>query len=131
MSPQEVAAGVVGVTARWESPVELHVRLNVLRGFHINGHEPGGGEDMPLIPTTLTVVGEAARGAEVEYPPGEEQNFAFSGRPIRVYGGDVTLVVRVPAPLPKGAAVRLNLSYQACDDSACLPPVTKQVDVAV
>jgi hypothetical protein len=131
MSPQEVAAGIVGVGARWASPVELHLRLDVLKGFHINAHHPDGDADLPLIPTTLTVVGEAARGAEVEYPPGEEQSFSFAGRPIRVYDGKVTVVVRIIAPLPKGAALRLNLSYQACDDSACLAPVTKQIEVAV
>jgi hypothetical protein len=130
MTPQQIAAGVVAVDARWESPLELHVRLSILKGFHVNAHEPGGGADLPLVPTTLAVVGEAARGATIEYPPGEEQRFAFADRPIRVYGGDVTLVVRVTTPPPKGAAVRLHLTYQACDDSACLPPVTRQVDVA-
>jgi uncharacterized protein YyaL (SSP411 family) len=131
MTPQEIAAGVVGVAARWASPVELHLRLNVLKGFHINAHHTDTNANLPLIPTTLAVVGEAARGAAVEYPPGEEQSFSFAERPIRVYSGDVTIVVRTVVSLPKGAAVRLNLSYQACDDSACLAPVTKQIEVAV
>jgi len=25
----------------------------------------------------------------------------------------------------------MNLTYQACDDTACLPPVTKQLEVPV
>jgi len=131
MSPQQIAGGVVGVRARWASPIELHLRLDVLKGFHINANTTDTKANHPLIPTTLTVVGEASRGAEVEYPPGEEQRFSFSEEPIHVYSGEVTIVVRITAPLPKGAAVRLNLSYQACDDSACLPPVTKQIEVAV
>jgi uncharacterized protein YyaL (SSP411 family) len=131
LSPQELAAGVVSVAARWDSAVELHVRLNILKGFHVNAHQPGAPKDLPLVSTTLTVVGEAARRAHVEYPPGEEQRFAFADQPIRVYNGEVTLVVRLVAPLPSGSSVRLNLSYQACDDTACLPPVTKQVEVSV
>jgi hypothetical protein len=76
------------------------------------------------------VLGDAAREANVDYPPGEEQRFAFATQPIRVYGGEVTFAVRVPSPPPKGQPLRMNLTYQACDDSACLPPVTKQLEVA-
>ena len=131
LSPRQIAAGVTTVAARWAAPTELHVRLNVLQQFHVNAHEPGGGNDVELIPTTLTVLGDAAGAARVEYPPGEEQRFAFTEQPIRVYGGEVTFVVRLPSPLPKGWPLRMNLTYQACDDTACLPPVTKQLEVPV
>jgi hypothetical protein len=102
------------------------VHLGVLRGFHINAHEPSGGE-VPLIPTRLAV----ADGADVEsidYPPGEEQRFAFADQPVRVYGGNVTIAVRFRSDQDASAPPAVTLSYQACDDSACLPPVTKQVE---
>jgi uncharacterized protein YyaL (SSP411 family) len=130
-SPREAGAGVVAVATRWQNPTELHVRLRIAEGFHINANDTGGGAELPLVPTTLTVAGDAARGAAVEYPAGAEQQFAFAESPIRVYGGEVTLVVRFTAAPAKGSAVRLNLSYQACDDSACLPPVTKPLEVLV
>ena len=129
VSPQEAGAGVVSVTARWENPLELHVRLEIADGYHVNAHDIGPESEVPLVPTTLTVTGDAGRGASVKYPPGQEQHFPYTDRPIRVYSGAVALVVRFPAPRPNVAALRLALSYQACDDTACLPPVTKQVDV--
>jgi uncharacterized protein YyaL (SSP411 family) len=130
-SPQEAGAGVVAVAASWQTPVELRVRLDVADGYHVNAHDIGPAVEVPLVPTTLTVSGDAGRGASVEYPPGREQQFAFMDRPLRVYSGAVTLVARFSAAPPKGAALRVALSYQACDDAACLPPVTKQIDVPV
>src|SRR5204862_5194283 len=122
---------VVTASARWANPLELHVRLTILKGFHINSHDAGASKDLPLVPTTLSVVGEAGRSAAVDYPTGEEQSFSFARRPIRVYSGEVEMVVRLSTAPQKGSVARLNLSYQPCDESACLPPVTKQVEVAV
>jgi thiol:disulfide interchange protein len=66
-------------------------------------------------------------GAEIGYPPGESRAFAFSQQPIRIYDRQVILVVRFSQP-PR-SAIKVTLSYQACDDRACFPPVTKQFDV--
>ena len=125
-SPRQLASGVVSAEARWMSAAELHLVLSILDGFHINAHNTGG--DLPLIATTLTA---DVPGAVVEYPPGEEQRFAFSEQPIRVYSGEIMLLVRFPNPPHPDSSVRLSLTYQACDDSACLPPVTKQFEVDV
>jgi uncharacterized protein YyaL (SSP411 family) len=132
LSPHEIAAGVVTARAAWAGPAELHLRLSILRGFHINAHDTGGA-DIPLIPTRVNVEGdpEESRGVSVEYPPGEEQGFAFADKPIRVYSGEVGIVVRFQQPPSTGEPVRLSLSYQPCDESTCLPPVTKRVEVAV
>lgn len=126
LSPQQIAQGVVSVSTSWRGPAELLVRLDILPGFHINAHKVEG--DVPLIATALTLGDDA--GAMVEYPPGREMGFAFADKPIRVYDGDVTIVVRFASPRREGAPAKLALSYQACDERACLPPVTKQVEVA-
>ena len=125
-TPQQIASGVVSVKAEWISAAELHVILSILKGFHINAHDTGS--DIPLIATALT---SDYPGMSVEYPPGEEIRFAFSEAPIRVYSGDVTLLVRFSPPPKPESIVRLNLTYQACDDSACFPPVTKQAELEV
>ena len=52
LSPQQIAEQVVTVGAEWAGPLELRVRLGILRGFHINAHDPGS--DLPLIGTRLT-----------------------------------------------------------------------------
>ena len=123
LSPQQAARGIASAAAHWAGPTELHVRLNILRGFHINAHEIGS--DLPLIPTTLTV--QDMPDAAVEYPPGEELRAAFVDEPICVYSGEANVVIRFASPphLP----LRLSLSYQACDETACLPPVTKTIEV--
>ncbi|HXE51901.1 MAG TPA: DUF255 domain-containing protein, partial [Tepidisphaeraceae bacterium] len=125
-SLQQVAAGVVSVKAEWHSAAELHLVLSILENFHINAHEAGG--DIPLIATNLTT---DVPGAAVEYPPGEETAFAFTKTPIRVYSGDVTLVVRFSPPPKPESQVRFILTYQACDDTSCFPPVTKQLEMEV
>ena len=123
-TPSEIAANAVGLRAAWATPTQLNVHLDVLDGFHINAHLAGKG----LVPTTLTVT----RGpdvAAVDYPPGEEQRFAFADEPIRVYAGSVTIAVRFASAPPAGEPLHLSLTYQACDDSACLAPVTKRLDL--
>ena len=126
LSPQEVAAEVVQVTAAWLDERRLDVRVSILSGFHINANQPAKG----LVPTQVIVGHEgAAEVAGVDYPPGEEQRFAFTDETVRAYSGDVSIVVNFKSPMTGGRAVRLSLQHQACDDNACLAPVTKQIEV--
>ena len=46
---------------------------------------------------------------------------------MSVYEGNVEIRVRSGAPLP--AAEKLALTFQACDDSSCLPPETVKLAV--
>jgi hypothetical protein len=41
----------------------------------------------------------------------------------------VIISVRFKIDQPPNVPVRIALSYQACDDNACLPPITKQVEI--
>jgi uncharacterized protein YyaL (SSP411 family) len=120
MSPQELAGRVVKVEGRWVSPTELELKLIVLRGFHLQAHEAGPG----LVATSLSV----PEGARVEYPSGELRHLEFAEEAVRVYDGTVTLKVTFDQPLT--AAIKLGLTYQACDERACLPGVTKAIEVA-
>lgn len=123
-SPSEIAASVISMRAQWATPTQLNVHLDVLDGFHINAHEAGKG----LIPTTLSV-SQGPDLAGIDYPPGEERRFAFADAPIRVYDGTVTIAVRFKdEPLPADV-LHLSLTYQACNESACLSPVTKRVEL--
>jgi len=125
-SPQQTAADVVSAKARWMSPGELHLGLRIRDGFHINSHEPAG--EVPVIATTVIV---DAPGASIEYPPGEEQRFGFSDVPLRVYSGEVTILIRFSVPPKPDSSLRVSLMYQACNDNACLPPVTRQFELDV
>jgi hypothetical protein len=89
-------------------------------------HEPSQG----LLATQLAVTGNSsAEVLSIEYPPGEEQAFAFADKPLRVYTGEVTIVVRFKSNMTGADHLSLGLYYQACDDNACLPPVTKQMNI--
>lgn len=101
--------------------------VKVLDTFHLNANQAAEG----LVPTTLVL---ASRGGDtevsVDYPPGEERQFAFANKPLRVYEGTVTIVARLSKPLPTGTGVRATLSYQPCTEDACLVAANKQVEFA-
>jgi uncharacterized protein YyaL (SSP411 family) len=127
-SPQELAAGVVTGHAGWTPDRrQLHLKLTIADGYHLNSHNPGGDSKLTLYGTVLQLADEV--GGNTEYPPGEELKLGFSDQPIRVYSGEVTLVTHLTNPPAHGSKVRVSLSYQACTDQACLPPVVKQMDV--
>jgi uncharacterized protein YyaL (SSP411 family) len=131
LPPAKIAEGVVQIKPHWATPTDLHVRLTILDGFHINAHDPQGG-DVPLVPTNLTITDSYGAPADIElidYPPGEEQAFAFTDKPIRVYTGDAVIAVRFKGVTVGGGPLKLNISYQACDESACLPAVMKTIEV--
>lgn len=124
LSPMDVAEGVVSVETKWATPRQLDVRLSVLDGFHVNANEASEG----LVATTVRVMGDAAEQVErVDYPPGELRAFAFAEQGIRVYEGAVLVVVRFKPGAEAVGPVKLAVTYQACDEDACLPPVVKEV----
>ncbi len=107
------ARAVVSGAGSWRP---LAVRLRLKPGWHINANPAS--EDF-LIPTEV-------KGAvrSVAYPPGEASRFAFSPTPLAVYAGAVVLRGEVAAN-----ARSVLLTYQACDERRCLPPVTKTLEL--
>jgi uncharacterized protein YyaL (SSP411 family) len=126
-TPEQIAAGIVTVGGQWQSLAELHLVLKILDGFHINAHDTSG-SDAPLIPTTLTIEDTEAT---IEFPPGELRSFAFSEKPLRIYEGEVTVRIRFSNHPKPESSLRLNIRYQPCDDSSCLPAINKQIDIEV
>lgn len=104
---------------------EAAVVVHIAEGYHMNSHKPS---DAYLIPTTLTPKLPAGiRLVDTMYPAGRLKKFAFSpDKPLDVYSGTVTLRLKLTAAdtAALGATtVPMVLRYQACNDSACLPPV--------
>jgi uncharacterized protein YyaL (SSP411 family) len=122
LSPQEIAAGVVAAHGEWLDARQLRLRLQILAGFHINAHET-----MKDLIATAVMVDPASTVDGIDYPPGEMQSFAFADQPIRVYSGDVTILIRFKSL--QREAPRVAIQYQACDESACFAPVRKPVEV--
>jgi len=110
-------------TADGTAIVELEVAIK--EGWHINSASPGLAY---LIPTSVTVpAGQAVTLDKVGYPPGKEVTLGFAGKPISVYEGKLVLTLSMKPTTSPGAAgpattVRGALTYQACNDTACMQP---------
>jgi DsbC/DsbD-like thiol-disulfide interchange protein len=101
------------------------VVVKISTGYHMNSHKPS---DSYLIPTTLTPqLPNGFKLTEAVYPAGRDEKFPFSpDKPLNVYSGSVTLRLRMTAEdgAPLGATtIPVTLRFQACNLSACLPPV--------
>lgn len=104
---------------------QIAVVVNIESGYHMNSHKPS---DSYLIATTLTPQLPAGFTlVDTMYPAGRNEKFPFSpDKPLNVYSGSVTLKMKLTAQdaAPIGATtIPITLRYQACNNSACLPPV--------
>jgi hypothetical protein len=88
--------------------------MRIRDGWHVNANPASSPY---LIPTEV-------RGDvdDVRYPKGEMMSFSFTDDAISVYGGEVTLEGEL-------SGKTLILVYQACDDSRCLSPVERTLEV--
>ena len=129
-SPQQSAEAAVDLDALWQGPTELHIQLSIAPGYHINHHEPANAGDVPLVATRLVVESPGATVGAMLYPQPVERTLPFADAPLLMYEGDVTIIVRFASAPEQGSELNFALTYQACDDSACLPPVTKRFRVA-
>lgn len=117
------------------STFEIGVVVGIMPGFHMNAHKVS--EDY-LIPTNLTAKPPAGiKEVQTLYPEGTNLKLSFSDKPLSVYTKQFT--VRAKFSVAANAALgKMNLpftlQYQACNDSACLPPVKipviAKIDVA-
>jgi hypothetical protein len=115
------------------SQFQIAIVVDIARGFHMNSHKP---TDAYLIPTTLTPKLPAGiQMGETIYPEGRSEKFSFSpDKPLNVYTGSVTVRLKLSASANAalGAiSLPLTLRYQACNDSACLPPAKVPVVVSL
>jgi thioredoxin:protein disulfide reductase len=104
---------------------QVAVVVDIENGYHMNSHKP---LDSYLIPTTLTPqLPSGFTLADTLYPPGKNLKFPFSpDKPLNVYTESVTLRLRLTAREDAklgDTSVPITLRYQACNNSACLPPV--------
>lgn len=121
-----------GLSSEAESVVQSHLRvdaetsngeraftvtLEIAEGWHLNANPAS--LDF-LIPTSLAT--DDGQSVEVAYPAGEVMRFAFAEDALSVYEGRIDLQGRLPKEF---SAKAIELTYQACDDARCLPPVTR------
>jgi uncharacterized protein YyaL (SSP411 family) len=96
------------------------LELDVAPGWHLNAHEA---RQSFLVPTAVESRGSALRG--VVYPEGETLEASPAAETVAVYRGHVRIEGEIE--VREGVAPGLSLTYQACDDLRCLPPLTRNV----
>jgi hypothetical protein len=95
----------------------FRLELNVRKGWHVNANPAGAG----LVPVTVAGVVGGVRG--LRYPAGSAWNGGAGELPV--YTGRV--VIEGEIERRGGGAAGVEVSYQACDDARCLPPVARIV----
>jgi hypothetical protein len=77
---------------------------------------------------SLSLEGDAEAG--IEYPVGQEKRFEFSDVPLSVYEGEFVIAV-IFSSAPSASKIDLTLTYQACNDNACLPIATQRISTQI
>lgn len=128
----QVSGSVSPDKTRRGRSVRGHVVMEIPAGLHVQSNKP---LDKFLIPTKLEV--EAPQGVRVSapvYPRAILRNLKFSKGKVAVYEGRA--VIRFNATIPasfgeNSAELKGRLRFQACNDDACFPPVTREVKMWV
>ena len=119
------------VTAKQGSIVEVPLDVTVDAGYHVNSNTPS---DPFLIGLRLTWTPGALEGADVTFPAAKTKKFGFSEKPLSVFSGQFRVVTKfvVAKNAPAGLGIVTGkLRYQACNDRACLPPKSIDVELPV
>jgi hypothetical protein len=95
----------------------FRLEISVRKGWHVNANPAGSG----LVPTAVAGLVGGVRA--VRYPAAE--TWDGGAGPVPVYRGRVTIEGEVERR--GGGASGVEVSYQACDDARCLPPVSRVV----
>jgi uncharacterized protein YyaL (SSP411 family) len=111
------------LTRSAEPASEVRMQLKISPGWHVNANPAS--LDF-LIPTRVETLRPGSE-VEVVYPAGSLYQPRFSLEALSIYQGEVDIPVRSAAPLPTGE--KLRLTFQACDETTCLPPETLELAV--
>ena len=105
-----------------------NVVMEIPSGLHVQSNKP---LDKFLVPTKLDVeVPQGVRVGPVSYPRAVMRNLKFSKSKVAVYEGKTIFRFNVTVPAAfsgNSFEVKGRLRFQACNDEACFPPVTREV----
>jgi uncharacterized protein YyaL (SSP411 family) len=111
------ASGRVQGEGPWRGFV---LELDVREGWHVNANPAS----LPfLVPTAVLPASGALRS--LRYPEAERLSASPADDPVAVYRGHVRIEGELE--VREGHAPGVRLTYQACDELRCLPPVTRDV----
>jgi cytochrome c biogenesis DsbD-like protein len=109
---------------------QANVVMEIPSGLHVQSNRP---LDKFLVATKLEI--EAPQGLRVGpvvYPRSVLRNLKFSKERVAVFEGRTVIRFGVTVPANFGsnsAEIKARLKFQACNDDACFPPLTREVKV--
>ena len=124
----KVDSSVAPDTTKKGRSVRAIVVMEIPQGLHVQSNKP---LDKFLVPTKLDI--EAPSGMNVgpiSYPRPLMRKLKFSKGNVAVYEGKamIRFNVTVPVNYTGGSGeIKGKLRFQACNDEACFPPVTREV----
>jgi hypothetical protein len=102
--------------------------MDIPSGLHVQSNRP---LDKFLVATKLEVVAPSGlKVGPVAYPRAAMRKLKFSKSMVAVYEGRTVIrfAVTIPANYSGGSGeINGKLRFQACNDDACFPPVTREV----
>jgi len=128
----EVKSALARDAVRPGETFKAAVILNVQAGYHINDNAP---LDEFMFPTSVSIEdGPEFEVVEIYYPTGRRARYSYSETELVVYDGEAVLGVLLKAKdslAPGAKTLKAILSYQACDNTSCLPPKELVFEIAV
>ena len=116
-APNELATQAVTVLWTWASDTRLAVELRITPGMHL----AAGGVSLDSPDVAV---------AALERPMATSKKYPYADAPQTVYEDTVVFHVRLHQPLVGDETMKLRLAYQACTENACLPEVSRVIEVA-
>ena len=115
--------------------LDVVVSVTIQDGWHIYANPTGVPE---LKPTTLELDPDSERSAtlvNLTYPAGEAKVLGSIGtEKVPLYEGKVQITARLRLAAdakPGSVQLKLQLSYQACNDRLCLAPASLEIPVDI
>ena len=125
--PVPTSDGIVYLAARRDGDRRIVARVIIAPGYHL--FDTNVDEKLGLHATRLRIVGARADDvAFIDYPPARILKLPF-GPQVAGYETDIEIAVAFKRPLGAGEPVPITLSFQACDDRACLRPTVLEAVV--
>lgn len=108
-----------------EQSFSVAVRVQIKPSFHLYGPPPVGSEMLVQATTVQLLPAEGLRAGTVKLPKGKAKEDPLLGGMVTVYEDSIwfTFDVDIDANASSGARdLKIELSYQACDEKVCLQP---------
>jgi thiol:disulfide interchange protein DsbD len=126
----KVSASIAPDRIKHGKGAQATVVMEIPAGLHVQSSKP---LDKFLVPTKLEISApEGMKVGSIVYPRPVMRRLKFSKTLVAVYEGRTLIRFSVSAPVKSGASsgeIKGTLRFQACNDEACFPPVSREVKV--